>query len=96
VQAAEVLTYTVDATLYLYAGPDVEVVRQAALDAVTAYAAEHFRLGHDIPLSGLYAALHRPGVQRVELTAPVAGLVVEGHQAARATAITVTVAGTDV
>ncbi len=96
VQAAEVLTYAVDAALYLYEGPDAEVVRQAAEAAAAAYAAEHFRLGHDIQLSGLYAALHRPGVQRVELAAPLASLVVAPHPAARATAITVNVAGTDV
>ncbi|MEW6488629.1 MAG: baseplate J/gp47 family protein, partial [Thermodesulfobacteriota bacterium] len=95
VQAAAVLTYAVEAVLYLYSGPDPEVVRQAAADAATAYAAEHFRLGHDITLSGLYAALHRPGVQRVELTSPAATLVVEGHQAARASAIAVTIGGTD-
>lgn len=95
VQAATVVPYTVGATLYFYPGPDPEVVRQAAEDAVAAYVAEHHAMGHDIPLSGLYAALHQPGVQRVELTQPAVSLVVAADEAAYCTAITVTNGGTD-
>jgi phage-related baseplate assembly protein len=48
-----------------------------------------------VTLSGLYAALHRPGVQRVVLSAPTADLIIDGHQAPHCTAVTVTVAGRD-
>jgi len=95
VQAATITTYTIDASLYVYPGPDAEIVRQAAQDAVTQYTTDHHALGHDITLSGLYAALHQPGVQRVELTEPAASLTIAATAAAYCTAITVTTGGTD-
>jgi len=95
VQAATIVNYNVDATLYVYDGPDPEVVRQAAEDAVAKYVAEHHRLGHDITLSGLYAALHQPGVQRVVLIAPVADVVIDPDQASWCTGIAVANGGVD-
>ena len=64
VQAAEILTYSIEATLTVYPGPDSEVVRTAAQNAAQVYADAQHRLGRDVTLSGLYAALHQPGVQR--------------------------------
>ena len=93
--AATIVTYTVSAMLYTYTGPDPETVRTAAEAAVTQYVQDHHRLGHDITLSGLYAALHQPGVQRVQLDNPLADLVIEGHQAAYCTAISVALGGID-
>lgn len=95
VQAATIVAYEVAAELTLYAGPDGEVVRLAAEEAVADYAAQHHRLGHDITLSGLYAALHRPGVQKVTLTSPAADIVIGAQQASHCTGITVTAGGTD-
>ncbi|MBA1446582.1 MAG: baseplate J/gp47 family protein [Chromatiales bacterium] len=95
VQAVTIIPYTVEATLKFYAGPDAGVVRQAADDAVVAYVADHYALGHDITLSGLYAALHQPGVQKVTLTQPVGDIVVEPHLAARCDTVTVTDGGID-
>ncbi|HMV40736.1 MAG TPA: baseplate J/gp47 family protein [Plasticicumulans sp.] len=96
VQAAEIVPYTITAALTVYPGPDAATVRVAAAAATTAYAASVHRLGYDVTLSGLYAALHQPGVQRVTLTAPTADLVLAVHQASHCTALTVTLAGTAV
>ena len=96
VQAAEIVPYTITAALTVYPGPDAATVRAAAAAATTAYAASVHRLGYDVTLSGLYAALHQPGVQRVALTAPAADLVLAAHQASWCTAVTVTLAGTAV
>jgi phage-related baseplate assembly protein len=93
VQSADVTTYAITAELTIFPGPDGEVVRAAAEAAVTAYAAAVHRLGYDVTLSGLYAALHREGVQGVDLTAPAANLVAVDGEAFFANAITVTVAG---
>ena len=82
VQGATVITYTVDATLHLYSGPDANVVKAAAAMALDDYVLRHHLLDHDITLSGLYAALHQEGVQRVELHAPTADIVVENTEAA--------------
>lgn len=97
VLSASIVNYTITAELVLYPGPAPEVVRQAAENAVTAYAEAQRRIGYDVTLSGLYAALHQPGVQRVNLTAPAANLTIADGQASYCTAIDVTVAGaTDV
>ena len=76
-------------------GHPQEVIRLAAEAAVTAYVAAHHKLGHDITLSGLYAALHQPGVQKVALAAPVADLVVAANAASYCTGIVVAIGGTD-
>lgn len=96
VQAATIVAYDLAASLTLYGGPDAEVVRQAAEDAVTAYVTEHHRLGHDITISGLHAALHQPGVQKVTLAAPAADIVVATSQAAYCGSISVSLGGRDV
>ncbi len=93
VQNAEILPYRIRAQLVFYTGPDPEVVRQESLRAATDYARRHHLLGHDITLSGLYAALHQVGVQKVVLTEPTSDIVVEPHQAAYATQVEVTAGG---
>ena len=93
VQSASIVNYAVTAELTMYPGPDSEVVRQAAQDAVTSYVESVRRIGYDVTLSGLYAALHQPGVQSVVLTSPLATVTVGNGQAAYCTAITVTASG---
>lgn len=85
--------YAITATLYFFSGPDRAVVMADALAAARAYAADNFRLGRAITLSGIFAALHRPGVSRVDLAAPTANLILDGTRAARCTAITLTDGG---
>lgn len=97
VQAASIVGYQIKAELVLYPGPDANVVLQAAKDAVTTYAESVRRIGYDVTLSGIYAALHQPGVQTVNLISPATSLVIGDGQASHVTAINVTVAGnTDV
>lgn len=97
VLSASIVNYTIEAELVIYPGPDPVVVRQAAIDAVTAYAENQHRIGYDVTLSGVYAALHQPGVQRVNLAAPIANLTIDQGEASYCTGIAVTVSGaTDV
>jgi phage-related baseplate assembly protein len=95
VQAATIAPYQVTATLYFYAGPDREVVMANARAALEAYTAGQHRLGLDVTLSGIYAALHQPGVQRVDLASPTANLVVNRQSATYCTAINLTDGGLD-
>jgi phage-related baseplate assembly protein len=95
VQGADVVPFGVQAGLTLYDGPDSEAVRQAAYAAVVDYVTRNHRIGRDIALSGLYAALHQPGVQHVTLNAPMADIVISAQQAPYCTGVTVTVEGTD-
>jgi phage-related baseplate assembly protein len=95
VQAATKVDYAVTAALYTYPGPDSSVVLAAATAALNAYIASVRKVGFDVTLSGIYAALHQPGVQRVDLTAPTADIEVEETEFAHCTATTITLAGTD-
>ncbi len=92
VQSASIVTYTVEAELVLYPGPDSAVVLEAAQAAIEEFTTSIHRIGYDVALSGIYQALHQPGVQRVNLTAPAANIAVSSGQAPYCTGITLTVA----
>lgn len=93
VSAATLVNYTIDATLTFYKGPDQAVVIAAAQDAVETYVEARFRLGQDVTRSGIFAALHQPGVQNVTLTSPAADISIAANEVPRATAITLTNGG---
>jgi phage-related baseplate assembly protein len=95
VQSATIVDYTIDAALYLYPGPESEPVLSAAKAKLQTYISAQHRLGRDIRKSAIYAALHVEGVQRVELVAPVADIVLDDTQASYCTAYSVTVGGND-
>ncbi len=95
VHSAAIVPYTVAATLYLYPGPEAELIRAAAGHSLQRYLTQQRRLGRDIRRSALFAALHVEGVQRVELSQPAADLVLAGHQAAYCTASQIDIGGTD-
>ena len=95
VQAPDILFYNVVAELILFSGPDSGVVRQTAQQALEIYVSDRHRLGQDITLSGIYAALHQPGVQNVVLETPTENLVVAPNQAPWAQSLSVSVGGRD-
>jgi len=95
VQSASVVDYTIDAALYLYPGPESEPVLSAAKTKLQTYITAQHRLGRDIRKSAIYAALHVEGVQRVELAAPVADIVLDDTQASWCSEYSVTIGGND-
>jgi len=95
VQAPTITSYAVEATLTILPGPDAAEVIAAATEAVNAYVADQHRLGRDVALSGLFAALHQPGVHRVTLTSPAADIVNSEHEVAFCTGVTLTNGGSD-
>jgi phage-related baseplate assembly protein len=95
VQSATIVNYTIDAKLYLYPGPEAEPIKAAAIERLQTYIKAQSRLGRDIRKSAIYGALHVEGVQRVELTAPAADVVLDKSKAAYCTASTVIIGGTD-
>ncbi|HBM3063658.1 TPA: baseplate assembly protein [Klebsiella michiganensis] len=95
VVSAEIVNYAVDAVLYVYPGPATEPILAAAKAKLTAYITEQRRLGRDIRLSAIYAALHVQGVQRVELREPLADVVLNKTQAAYCTKASVIIGGSD-
>jgi phage-related baseplate assembly protein len=82
VQGPSVKIYFIVATLYFYPGPDAATVLATAQTAVEAYVESCTKVGYDIALSGIYAALHRPGVARVTLTSPSANVTVDYDEVA--------------
>lgn len=94
-RSAEIIPYSVDATIFLYPGPEAEPVMAAAKASLQKYIASQTRLGRDIRRSAIYAALHVEGVQRVELASPLADVVLDKTQAASCTEWSVTNGGTD-
>lgn len=95
VQSAAIVEYQINATLYLYPGPESEPIRAAAVKKLEAYITAQHRLGRNIRLSAIYAALHVEGVQRVELTAPLADIVLNSTQASFCTEYRVVTGGSD-
>lgn len=95
VQSAQIVDYQIRATLFIYPGPESEPIRAAAEAKLKAYASAQHRLGRDIRLSAIYAALHVEGVQRVELAAPVADIVLDKTQASFCTDYQIVIGGSD-
>ena len=95
VAPAEQVRFTLSARLWTFAGPDPALVIAAARNKLDAYLAGARRLGRNISLSGLYAALTVEGVQRVDLSAPLADILCDQTQAPLCTDIDVTHAGYD-
>ena len=96
VQSAEIVEYEIDATLYLYPGPESEPIINAAMASLQTFLADNDKkIGRDIVRSAISAALHVQGVQRVVINTPAEDLQIDNTQAARNTGYTVDKGGTD-
>ena len=95
VRSAGLIGYRIEAVLYLYPGPEIELILAEARSSLDRYINTQRRLGRDIRRSAIHAALHVSRVQRVELIHPVADVVVLDHQAANCTGFSVAFGGTD-
>lgn len=96
VASAAIQSYAIEATLTFLPGAGKAVVMAEAQAAAEAWADSQHLLGRDVTRSGIFAALHRPGVQNVALAAPAADIVVDDVSAAFCTGVTLTDGGTDV
>ena len=96
VQAAEIIEYAIDATLYLYPGPESEPIINAALASLQTFLANaDKKIGRDVVRSAISAALHVQGVQRVVINSPESDLQIDNTQVARNTGYNVENGGTD-
>jgi phage-related baseplate assembly protein len=87
VQPVVIRPFSVSARLAFFAGPDSDVVLSTAKDSLGEYLTESRRIGRNITLSGLYAALKVPGVEDVLDLFPNATLVVSDTEAGFCTAV---------
>lgn len=94
VVSAQIISYSIQATLVIYQGVGQADVLAASIAAANTYAADQHKLGRDITRSGIFAAMHQPGVQNVTLSSPAADLIVEWTQAAHCTDVNIEMGGT--
>jgi phage-related baseplate assembly protein len=93
-QLAQIVGGEVYAEITTFAGPDSAIVLAEARRRLGEYLAENYRLGRDITISGLFAALHVPGVQTVQMPDWGDDMPVSRTQAARFTDIVLIHKGT--
>lgn len=89
VRLAEVVPFQIQAELVLQTGPDPSVVLATARAALNDLLVNQRRLGRLVSRSAIMAALHQPGVLRVELTKPAADVAIGSSQVAECTAIAI-------
>ena len=87
VQAAQVIDYQIEATLFIGVGPEVPILLDAARANAVRVSQPRRPLGHSIYRSACSAAVHVEGVRKVVLTSPAADIELNATQAARCTAI---------
>lgn len=87
-----VVNYTVEAELEVFNGPDSAVVKTAAQAAAEDYVLEQRKIGRPSTRSGLFAALHQPGVRNVNLIQPAEDVEVTDTQVAVCTGVSVEIA----
>ncbi|MEZ6854194.1 baseplate assembly protein [Halodesulfovibrio aestuarii] len=88
VNSAVVKEYAIVATLHMLPGPSKESAKLEAQKRIEEYVAERHALGAGVPLSGIHAALHVAGVDKVTIIEPAANVVCAGEEAAWCTSIT--------
>jgi len=90
VRAAEIVRYQINATVYINAGPDAQLTKEAAEAALAEYAASRHMLGGYVDPSRIDYVLHRAGAERLAL-ALAAPIECQAHQAPYCDAINVEV-----
>ncbi|ODS24451.1 hypothetical protein AB835_03895 [Candidatus Endobugula sertula] len=81
VNSAEIVPFTVNASLQMFSGVGAQDVLNAAKTVVQSFLNQHHGIGVDITRAGLFAAFYQPGVQNVELHQPATDLLIERYQA---------------
>lgn len=93
IQSADIVPYALEGALTLFDGPDSSVVLAAANGGATNFAATARRIGRDINLANVFAAIAVAGVSNAKLTSLTADLVISDTQAGHCTGIALTDAG---
>lgn len=89
VQEPEIFETPIVAKVYRYEGPAGDVALTNGKVKLAAWLKKIRRLAKGLPHSGIDAALHQPGVDRVEITMPPADMLCTKTQWVRVTSITV-------
>lgn len=93
IEEAIIVDFTIDATLFVYSGPDSAVVLAEAQKGLNEYLSSVNKIGHDITLSGIMAALFVAGVQKVVLNNLSQDILIAENEAGNCTSITLNLGG---
>ncbi|TEU24685.1 baseplate assembly protein [Alkanindiges illinoisensis] len=74
IYSASILHYQIEAQIEIADGPDRGIILESCYQAVRNYADSVHSYNDGVSLSGIYQALHQPGVKRVNLTKPAANI----------------------
>jgi phage-related baseplate assembly protein len=83
-------TYDIHAQIYFHDGADKQAVSEKINTSLNEFILQHYKLGQEVPHSGLIDALHQSGVRKVKLLSPQDDITCEVSQAAIASAPTIT------
>lgn len=70
VKKAVQLNYEICAEIKVSKGPGGDIAFEKSRKKIEAFVKENRKIGKNISLSGIYSALHCPGIEKVELTKP--------------------------
>lgn len=77
VQPGTATPFLLEAVIEPESGPDADIVLASARSRIQDTVHMARKLGGELPLSAIYAALHAPGVRRVRLLSPVADIMTD-------------------
>ena len=90
IYSASILNYSINAEIFIDEGPDENIVLNSCYKAAQEYTKKSHSFNDGISLSGIYQALHQPGVSRVNLISPAGNIDTSLGQVAFCTGINIT------
>ena len=94
IYSASILNYSIQAEIFIDQGPDENIVLNSCYKAAEEYTKKSHSFNDGVSLSGIYQALHQPGVSRVNLISPAGNIDTSLGQVAFCTGINITRAST--
>ena len=92
VYSASILNYSIQAEIFIDEGPDENIVLNSCYKAAEEYTQKTHSFNDGVSLSGIYQALHQPGVSRVNLILPAGNVDTSLGQVAYCTGINISMA----
>lgn len=89
VYSASILNYSIEAEIFIDEGPDENIVLNSCYKAAEEYTPKTHSFNDGVSLSGIYQALHQPGVSRVNLISPAGNIDTSIGQVAFCTGINI-------
>lgn len=90
IYSASILNYSIEAEIFIDEGPDENIILSSCYQAAEEYTQKSHAFNGGVSLSGIYQALHQPGVSRVNLISPAGNIDTSLGQVAYCTGINIT------